>query len=1043
MENQAQNPASSLGNKIYYGFAGFLVLVSFILALTVYWNYQGQVREAAKERLRDIAAITAIQVDATAHNALKVPDDEGNPTYLKLRRDLQRIRDTTTDIRYIYTMRQGPRDEIVFVLDAETIPEEIAHLGDLYDDASELLREKFRSLDQPIVEDDFYTDKWGTWLTGYAPFYTQDGQRAGVVGIDIAAAHVMERERLFFLNSLRVLAVAMLVILFLAWLIGRRLSGIAIKATQALRESEVRFRDIVRASGDWFWEVDTEGRFTTVSDSVESLLGYTPAEMLEKSIFHFMPPEEARRLGPLFPTMIEEAKPFRDLDNICVRKDGTTRYVQTSGMPIFDADGKLLGYRGLDRDISKRKRAENELRQAASVFKYANEGIMITDPSGVILDVNDTFTRITEFDRKEAVGQNPSILKSGRQDKLFYNALWRDLLEKGYWNGEIWNRRKDGEIFAEMLTISVVKDAQGNVQHYVGLFSDITALKQHERRLEHVAHYDALTDLPNRTLLADRLYQAVLQAQRRKQSLGVVYLDLDGFKGINDTHGHEVGDQFLIALAQRIQQTLRESDTIARLGGDEFVAILIDLAETKDSVPMLERLLSAASQTVYVDDLVLQVSASIGVTFYPQPEPIEADQLLRQADQAMYQAKLAGKNRYHFFDAEQDRSVKGLHETLDRIGSALAEREFMLLYQPRVNMHTGQCVGAEALIRWQHPERGLLPPSVFLPVIEDHPLSVELGEWVLNTALTQVEAWHANGLDISVSVNIGARQLQQSDFAERLRKLLIEHPSIDPSQVVLEILETSALEDVAKVSHVIHACHKLGVRFALDDFGTGYSSLTYLKRLPVDQIKIDRSFVRDMLEDSEDLGIIEGVLGLATVFHREVVAEGVENAEHGDMLLQLGCQLAQGYGIARPITANELSEWIATWQPYPTWTHQHPIIHDDLPLLFAGVEHRAWVRAIEEHLDGKRITPPPLDEHQCRFGQWLTGVGQARHGTNATFKTVDRLHQEVHTLTAELLKRKAEDGSTAAKAGLSELHKLRDTLIEQLKRLQHENHRGA
>ena len=450
---------------------------------------------------------------------------------------------------------------------------------------------------------------------------------------------------------------------------------------------------------------------------------------------------------------------------------------------------------------------------------------------------------------------------------------------------------------------------------------DITQRKEHQRQLEHMAHYDVLTDMPNRALLADRLGQGMAQAQRRGQKLAVVYLDLDGFKAINDQHGHAAGDQLLIAVATRMKQALREVDTLARIGGDEFVAVLVDLVDADASLPMLTRLLAAASQPVQFGDLILRVSASLGVTFYPQAQDAEADQLLRQADHAMYQAKVSGKNRVQVFDAEQDSSLRDHHESLENIRQALSNDEFVLYYQPKVNMRTGAVIGAEALIRWQHPLRGLLAPANFLPVIEDHPLAVDIGEWVIHRALSQMEVWHADGLAVPVSVNIGARQLQQANFVLRLRDLLAAHPKVKPGDLELEVLETSALEDLEHVSGVMESCRAMGVTFALDDFGTGYSSLTYLKRLPVTLLKIDQSFVRDMLDDPDDLAILEGVIGLAGAFHRQVIAEGVETVAHGAMLLQLGCELAQGYGIARPMPAAALPGWAAAWQPDPAWVH--------------------------------------------------------------------------------------------------------------------------
>jgi diguanylate cyclase (GGDEF)-like protein/PAS domain S-box-containing protein len=594
------------------------------------------------------------------------------------------------------------------------------------------------------------------------------------------------------------------------------------------------------------------------------------------------------------------------------------RWFPMTAMPLGQGanDGAVITH----RDISERKWAETQLQLAANIFEHAREGITITDADGTIIDVNDAFIRITGYSRSEAIGQNSRILSSGRQDKVFYGAMWNALTLLGHWSGEIWNRRKNGEVYAELLTISSVRDAQGNTQQYVALFSDITAIKEHQSQLEHIAHFDALTNLPNRLLLADRLQQAMVQAQRRGQQVAVIYLDLDGFKNVNDHHGHDVGDQMLIAVASAMKDSLREGDTLARIGGDEFVAVLIDLESAESCVPMLTRLLAAAAAPVTLGNVVLQGSASIGATFYPQANDMEADQLLRQADQAMYQAKLAGKNRYHVFDAAHDSSLRVHHESLECVRLALLQNEFVLYYQPKVNMRSGKVIGAEALIRWQHPEKGLLAPATFLPLIEDHPLAVNLGEWVIDVALTQMEVWQAAGLDLAVSVNIGARQLQQGDFVARLQGILVTHPQVNPTSLELEVLETSALADMQQVSQVIEDCHQMGVKFALDDFGTGYSSLTYLKRLRVTQLKIDQSFVRDMLGDPDDLAILKGVIGLAAAFKREVIAEGVETVAHGTALLQLGCELAQGYGIARPMPADQLPAWVATWQPDDAWS---------------------------------------------------------------------------------------------------------------------------
>ena len=577
-------------------------------------------------------------------------------------------------------------------------------------------------------------------------------------------------------------------------------------------------------------------------------------------------------------------------------------------------------YVRLERASRARWTSRRQMRLASSVFTHAQEAISITDLDGNIVSVNGSFTRITGYAAEEVLGKNPRILSSGRQTPEFYADMWRALKDRGHWEGEIWNRRKSGEVFAEMLNISVVPDEHGDPQNYVAIFSDISQQKSHQDQLERIAHFDALTNLPNRVLLADRLQQALAQAQRRDTMMAVVFLDLDGFKVVNDVHGHELGDQLLVAIAQRLRASLREGDTLARMGGDEFVAVLADIADVSESEFVLERLLEAAAQPLQLDNKRLQVSASLGAALYPQ-DGTEPDILLRHADQAMYQAKQAGKNRYQLFDVEQDISTRKRVEGRARVGQGLMQQEFVLHYQPKVNLRLGKVVGAEVLVRWQDPQRGLLAPGLFLPDIEGHALSAQLGDWVLGAALQQLSNWTAAGIGVPLSVNISAHHLQQPHFVGRLEELLREHPRVNPTDLELEVLETSALQDVARVSHVMRACEGLGVSFALDDFGTGYSSLTYLKRLPASVLKIDQSFIRDMLDNADDLAIVQGVIGLSKAFNRVVIAEGVETRAHGELLMRLGCDLAQGYGVSRPMPADALPGWVQAWESNPSWTH--------------------------------------------------------------------------------------------------------------------------
>lgn len=555
---------------------------------------------------------------------------------------------------------------------------------------------------------------------------------------------------------------------------------------------------------------------------------------------------------------------------------------------------------------------------SASVFNHAHDGIFITNAKTHIVEVNPAFTSITGYARETALGCAPQYLGFASHDANFFQQLWQDPSHTGEWRGETWNRRKDGEVYAAWLDIFAVRDEAQNISHYVGLFSDITQAKEQQQNLEHMAYHDSLTQLPNRTLLSDRLHQALARADRSEELLAICYFDLDGFKPVNDTLGHEAGDRLLVQLAARMRTCLRESDTIARLGGDEFAMLLCGLQNTGECQQTLDRLLAAIKAPFLISGQTVNISASIGYTVFPLDHS-EPDTLLRHADHAMYQAKVSGGSRYHLFDAEHDRQSRGLRQERERIEAALPNGEFRLYYQPKVDMRRGKVIGMEALIRWQHPELGLRSPAEFLPVIEDTDFAIPLGEWVITEALRQIEAWQAGGLDMQVSVNIAARHMTQADFAARLASLLRSCPSVAPDRLELEITETAAIEDIAGVAQTINNCKLLGVHFALDDFGVGYSSLTYLRRLPVEVIKVDQSFVRDMLHDADDLAVVSGLISLSRDFKRQVVAEGVETAEHGVQLLRMGCTLAQGYGIARPMPAEAVPAWVVGYKPDESW----------------------------------------------------------------------------------------------------------------------------
>jgi diguanylate cyclase (GGDEF)-like protein/PAS domain S-box-containing protein len=598
--------------------------------------------------------------------------------------------------------------------------------------------------------------------------------------------------------------------------------------------------------------------------------------------------------------------------------DGNKIWLRTSKVPLYGESGQIIGVLGIYDDITNSKQTAESLQLAANVFANTQEGIVITDVQGNITDVNRAFLDIIGYSREELLGKNPRIFQSGRHDKQFYRELWQSVREQRYWRGEVWNRRKNGEIYTEWLTITAMTNAKNEIIGYIGTSSDISLLKQREQQLEQIAHYDPLTGVPNRVLLADRMNLAIAQSKRNNRLMAVCYMDLDGFKLVNDQFGHQVGDQLLIGIAQRMKHTLREEDTIARLGGDEFAFLLQDLSCVEDCEHTLYRLLKAINVPFIIQGQQIVISASIGISIFPEDNS-PPDTLLRHASQAMYQTKQEGKNAFHIYNIELDKQIHAHRSALNRIEWALENGEFELYFQPKVDMLNGVVFGAEALIRWQHLERGLVMPKEFLPLIENNEFANRLDAWLIDRALQHIEHWQARGLELKVSINISARSLQSIEFVSKLQAAFTRHPLANRHNFELEILESDVLHDLEKTSKIIQSCQALGVQFALDDFGTGYSSLSYLRHLPAQTLKIDQSFVRDMLEDENDLAIVRSVIGLAASFKRQVIAEGVESIEHGIALMAMGCQQAQGYVIAKPMPEPDFLAWLQHWTMPIEW----------------------------------------------------------------------------------------------------------------------------
>lgn len=561
-----------------------------------------------------------------------------------------------------------------------------------------------------------------------------------------------------------------------------------------------------------------------------------------------------------------------------------------------------------------------------------------TDLTGVITYVNPQFCVISGYDEAELLGQNHRMLNSGQHSRAFFEEMWSTISSGQTWRGDVCNRAKNGDLYWVDSVIMPLLDANtGRPQKYASIRFDITQRYQLESLLRFQAQHDVLTGLANRQLLQQRLDCAIIAADQSARQLGVCFLDLDGFKGINDRWGHACGDQLLLQVAQRLSDVVRTHDLVARLGGDEFVVLLTELDGLADAQVVVERILAALALPYALPGTTIELSASAGLTLYPH-DKVSADTLLRNADHALYQAKQAGRNRFIVFDIEQNAVTSAYYLMLDSIAHALDQSELLLHYQPKVNMRSGQVEGFEALLRWQHPRDGMVPPLSFLPMLEESDLIIDIGEWVIDQALAQLAKWGAANHAWTLSVNIAARHFHQDSFVERLQELLARYPEVPPHRLDLEVLESVAMRDILQVQRTIKACQALGVTFSLDDFGTGYSSLSYLKYLPTQTLKIDRSFIRDFPPDKDDLALVEAIIKLSTVFNRQVVAEGVESIEQMALLMRLGCDVAQGYGIAKPMPACEIEAWSQQFQAQQTWSamagftrslkpHSAPIAH--------------------------------------------------------------------------------------------------------------------
>lgn len=680
------------------------------------------------------------------------------------------------------------------------------------------------------------------------------------------------------------------------------------RAENRLLGSERRYRRLVELSPNGIL-VHREGRILYANPEAAHLLGITdPSQMTGRMVTGFIHPDSLALVESRI-AMINDG--WAALPPAEIKMSGDDGQVRTVELRTGTTEYRGgLATQSVLIDVTARKDAERQLRLAATVFDTASEAILISGADNRILAINEAFSEITGYSADEVIGKNPSLLSSGRHDAAFYGALWDSLEETGRWQGEVWNRRKNGEIYPEWLSIAVVCNSVGDAQHYVAIFTDITQRKRDEARIRYQANYDALTGLPNRNLFMDRLWQTVAVARREKTNAGLMFVDLDRFKMVNDTLGHPAGDALLVEAARRLRSVVREEDTVARLGGDEFTVILHNMDQELDASVVADKIVQVLAEPFSIDGTDVHVGGSIGVTVYPR-DGETADDLLKNSDAAMYRAKERGRNCYHFYTPEiQERAVGRLHLE-NALHAALENGEFEVFYQPKVDIADGGVRGAEALIRWRHPERGLVPPDAFIPVAEESGLIVPIGEWVLRDVCRQITEWDRDGVEMpAVAVNVSLRQFREQDIPALVERTASE-AGLDPRRLEIEITESLFADDVEKTVTILQRLKALGVTLAVDDFGTGYSSLAYLRRFPIDVLKIDKSFIDGVTDDLDDAAIAEAIVAMSHRLNLHVVAEGVETQDQLSQLHEMTCDIAQGYLISRPLPEPDLRAWLA------------------------------------------------------------------------------------------------------------------------------------
>jgi diguanylate cyclase (GGDEF)-like protein/PAS domain S-box-containing protein len=659
-----------------------------------------------------------------------------------------------------------------------------------------------------------------------------------------------------------------------------------------------------------FWK-DQESRYLGANYLFLADMGVKHvAELIGKTDFDLFRADNARWFRGEDRKVIDSGMPQLDFEELIKTSDGKEKWLLTSKVPLRKQSGEIAGVLGTYSDISLKKSQEEQTRLSAKVFESSNEGIYITDVAQRILFVNQAFSILSGYSADEVVGKTPQSIRSAQDDAAFYQAMWTSVVSSGQWQGEIWSRRKNGEIYPEWLCISTVIDGAGAVTHYVGVFSDISERKANEKQLAFLAYHDALTELPNRLLVQDRFHQATTTAGRMGCKVALLFLDLDNFKTVNDSLGHPAGDLLIKAVARRLGECVRDTDTVSRQGGDEFLVVLPALPDLDAIMPVLAKIMTRLQEPFYASGQEISTSISVGVSIYPD-DGEDFDTLLKKSDMAMYRAKDAGRNTYCFFDAYMNEEVVENLFLRSGLRRAIERNEFVLHYQPQIDLVSGAVVGVEALLRWDCPGRGMVAPARFIPIAEDSGLIVAIGKWVLHEACRQAAAWRKAGLpELVMAVNLSAMQFKGGDLEQTVIGVLQEF-GLDPALLELELTESILIKNTESVLSTVKRLKLLGVKLSIDDFGTGYSSLSYLKRFSVDKLKIDQSFIRHLATDQEDAAIVRAIVQMARSLNLRTIAEGVEYQQTLDDLRAFHCDEGQGYLFARPLAAGDFEAYLS------------------------------------------------------------------------------------------------------------------------------------